>query len=170
MTSTPVTRCINEALPEEVFGVIFEEHAKLEWRAPVIDGQVCRRWQQTILRSPRAWAHLIIAKHFRSAPLKLHQWLDRSGSAPLHLQATNRIQGEEEVLDQHHKRIESIGMVYYPELLSVFENRSFRFYNRSPSPAGTPSTQWSAGVLGALCQNFVPFELAAFLWMPMPYH
>ena len=33
-----VTPCINEALPSEVFGVIFEEHAKLEWVAPVIDG------------------------------------------------------------------------------------------------------------------------------------
>ena len=125
MTSTPVTPCINDALPEEVLGVIFEEHAKLEWDAPVIDGQVCRQWQQTILRSPRAWMHLDIAKIYESSPSKLHQWLDRSRSVPLHIKATKCIQGVEEVLDRHHKRIKSIKMSGYPTNFALLENRSF---------------------------------------------
>ena len=123
MTSAPVVRCINDALPEELFGVIFEEHAKLEWRAPVIDGQVCRQWRQTILRSPRAWSHLKTVQNFASAPLKLHQWLDRSGSVPLHLQLTEWIQGAEEALDPHCKRMKSITL--YGGFLPFLNNQSF---------------------------------------------
>ena len=123
MTSAPAAPCINEVLPEEVFGVIFEEHAKLEWRAPLIDGQVCCQWRQTILRSPRAWAHLEIGANFQSAPSKLHQWLDRSGSAPLHIRAISLIWGREEVLDQHCGRIESISLSGH--CLAFLKNRSF---------------------------------------------
>ena len=146
MTSAPVTPCINDALPEEVFGVIFEEHAKLEWKAPLIDEQVCRQWQQTILRSPRAWAHLNIANKFKTAPSKLHQWLERSGSVPLHIKATNCILGEEEVLDQHHRRIESIEMSYYSKALAVFENRSFPILQSFTIIGQRPDTlvRWSA--------------------------
>ena len=119
MTSAPIAPCINEALPEEVFGVIFEEHAKLEWRAPLIDGQVCRQWRQTILRSPRAWAHLKIGKKTISTPSKVHQWLDRSGSVPLYIRAIDWTLGAEEVLDQHCKRIESISL--YSDRLTSLE-------------------------------------------------
>jgi len=125
MTSAPLTPCINEALPEEVLGVIFEEHAKLDWKAPLIDGQVCRQWQQTILRSPRAWARLDIAKILKSSSSKLYQWLDRSGSVPLYIKATNHFWDEGNVLDQHHRRIKSLEMSCYSESLAVFENRSF---------------------------------------------
>ena len=123
MTSTRVARCINEVLPEELFGVIFEEHAKLEWRAPVIDGQVCRQWRQTILHSPRAWSHLKIVQNFASAPSKLPQWLDRSGSVPLHLQLMEWVQGAEKVLDPHCKRIKSIESS--GSFISFLKNRSF---------------------------------------------
>jgi hypothetical protein len=147
MTSAPLTHGINEALPEEVLGVIFEEHAKLEWNAPVIDGQVCRQWQQTILRSPRAWAHLEIVENFRSAPSKLHQWLDRSGSVPLHIEAINCIPGEEEAVDQHHKRIESIELSRRSRILAEFENWSFPILQSlSISDYGfdNPIVLWSA--------------------------
>ena len=123
MTSAPVVRCINEALPEEVFGVIFEEHAKLERRAPVIDGQVCRQWRQTILHSPRAWAYLDIRQTRKSSPSNLHQWLDRSGSVPLHIQLMEWVPGAEEVLDPHCKRIKSITL--YDGFLTFLKNRSF---------------------------------------------
>ena len=122
MTSTPVARCINEALPEDVLGVIFEERAKMNWKAPLIDGQVCRQWRQTILRSPRAWSYLKIVRNFTSAPSQLLQWLDRSGSAPLHIQAIDWIQGVEEFLDPHCKRIESLSL--YRFRLAFLENRS----------------------------------------------
>ena len=123
MASTPIARCINEVLPEEVFGVIFEEHAKLEWRALVIDEQVCRQWRQTILRSPRVWSHLEIGPNFASAPSMLQQWLDRSGSTPLHIQSIYWSQGAEGVLDPHCKRIESLSLYRFP--LTFLENRSF---------------------------------------------
>src|SRR5258706_6237228 len=124
MTSMPVTPCINETLPAEVFGVIFEEHAKLEWRAPVNDGLVCRQWRQTILGSPRAWVHLEIGEKFRSAPSELRQqWLDRSGTAPLHIWASS-LWGVEEILDQHYRRIESL-TVRHASAHAWLENRSF---------------------------------------------
>jgi hypothetical protein len=167
MTSAPVTPGINETLPEEVLGMIFEEHAKLEWRAPVIDGQVCRQWQQTILRSPRVWAHLEIAENFRSAPSKLHQWLDRSGSAPLHIQATNHIRDEVGVLDQHHERIESVSVAVnrFSELLAVFENRSFPILQSltiGDYDPDTPMVRWSAWrampELRSLRANFISVD------------
>ena len=114
--------CINEALPAEVFSIIFEEHAKLEWRAPVIDGLVCRQWRRTILRSPRAWAHLEIGSGFESAPLELRQrWLGRSGTAPLHIRLPWSVGG---ILDQHYKRIKSL-TVCHTSARALLENRSF---------------------------------------------
>jgi hypothetical protein len=122
MTSAHLTPCINAVLPAEVFGLIFEEHAKLEWRAPVIDGQVCRLWRQTILRSPRAWAHLEIKEH-KPAPSELREWLDRSGTSPLHIKVTRCTPGIEEVLDQYCKRLELLAV--YGDSYSFLENRSF---------------------------------------------
>ena len=145
MTSAAVVRCPNEVLPGEVFGIIFEEHAKLEWKAPLIDGQVCRQWSQTILRSPRAWAHLRISHKFKSAPSKLHQWLDRSGSTPLHIQGFRWTQGVEEVLNQHCKRIQSISL--YGHSLPFLENRSFPILQSLTIDAlnfSTPAIRWSA--------------------------
>ena len=123
MTNTSVARCINEALPEELFGVIFEEHAKLEWRAPVIDGQVCHQWRQTILRSPRAWAYLEILQRCKPTPSQFRQWLDRSGSVPLHIRRMERTLGAEEVLDPHCKRIRSITL--QGSFIWLLNNRSF---------------------------------------------
>jgi hypothetical protein len=122
MTLAHVTPCINGALPAEVLGLIFEEHAKLDWRAPVIDGQVCRLWRQTILRSPRAWAHLEIKEH-TPAPSELREWLDRSGTSPLHIKVIECTPGIEKVLDQHCKRIEFLAV--YDDSCSFLENRSF---------------------------------------------
>ena len=152
MTSAGVARCINEALPEEVFGVIFEEHAKLEWKAPLIDEQVCRQWRQTILCSPRAWAHMEIGYSFRSAPSKLHQWLDRSGSAPLHIQIIDWHQDVEKALDQHCKRIQSI--VLRRDHIAFLENRSFPILQSLTIESlniSTPVRRWSAsGAMPAL--------------------
>ena len=123
MTSAPVARCINEALPEEVFAVIFEEHAKMEWGAPVIDGRVCRQWRQTILHSPRAWAYLQIRYSCISAHSTLQQWLDRSVSVPLHILLKDWIRGAEEALNEHCKRIKSISL--YGDYLAYLGHQSF---------------------------------------------
>ena len=145
MTSASVARCINEVLPGEVFGVIFEKHADLEWKAPLIDGRVCRQWRQTILCSPRAWAHLLIVHKFISAPSKLNEWLDRSGSAPLHIQAVNWTQGVETVLNQHRKRIRSISL--YDHSIAFLENRAFPILQSltvNRLNTSTPMIRWSA--------------------------
>ena len=149
-----MARCINDALPEEVFGVIFEEHAKLEWKAPLIDEQVCRQWRQTVLCSPRAWAHLRIVRNFTSAPSKLYQWLDRSGSAPLHIhiQAIDWTRDVEKALDQHYRRIQSIAL--RRRHVSFLENRSFPILQSLTIDSlnfNTPVIRWSAcGTMPAL--------------------
>ena len=152
MTSAAVARCLNEALPGEVFGIIFEEHAKLEWKAPLIDGQVCRQWRRTILCSPRVWAHLRISQKFKSAPSKLHQWLDRSGSAPLHIQAIDWTRDIEKALDQHFKRIQSIELRGHH--VAFLENRSFPILQSLTIDSldiSTPVIRWRAcGAMPAL--------------------
>lgn len=57
-TGSLATPLINEILPIEILGIIFEELAKLEWNAPTMDGRVCRLWRQSTLSAPRAWAYL----------------------------------------------------------------------------------------------------------------
>ena len=78
---------IHEVLPSEILVMIFEDHAKLEWRAPAIDGRVCRLWRQIVLNAPRAWAYLEICYDHRRRPSKsnLLLWLNRSRTAPLHI-------------------------------------------------------------------------------------
>jgi hypothetical protein len=85
-TQFPSARClINDIIPAEILGAIFEEHAKLEWRAPVIDGRVCRLWWQIVLSSPRAWAYYEINDHTGPSIGQFIWWLRRSGAAPLHI-------------------------------------------------------------------------------------
>ena len=163
MTSPPVARCINEVLPEEVFGVIFEEHAKLEWRAPIFDGQVCRQWRQTILCSPRAWAHLEIRQNCKPAPSNLRQWLGRSGSVPLYIWLMEQIQGAEEVLDPHCKRIKSIALS--GDFLSFLQNRSFPILQSLTIRTGyssVPLIFWSACCtmpeLRSLRASYIPMD------------
>ena len=155
MTNTPVARCINEVLPEEVFGVIFEEHAKLEWRAPVIDAQVCHQWRQTIVHSPRVWAYLEFPRNCKPAPSNLHQWLDRSGSVPLHIQLMEWVCGAEEVLDPHCKRITSISLS--GSFISFLQNRSFPILQSLTIRAESrslPLIHWSASCTMPALRSF----------------
>ena len=76
---------IHELLPNEIMGVIFEEHTKQEWRAPAIDGRVCRIWRQAVLNTPRAWMYLEINYDKPPRIKELREWLHRSGSAPLYI-------------------------------------------------------------------------------------
>jgi hypothetical protein len=81
---------IHELLPNEIMGVIFEEHTKLEWRAPTIDGRVCRLWRQIVLNTPRAWIYLEISDGGPPRTTELAEWLHRSGSAPLYIRIRAR--------------------------------------------------------------------------------
>jgi hypothetical protein len=85
-TQGPLARCpINDTLPEEILGAIFEDHAKLEGRAPVIDGRVCRLWRQIVLSSPREWAYLELFYYSGLLIGDYNLWLGWSGAAPLHI-------------------------------------------------------------------------------------
>jgi hypothetical protein len=81
---------IHNLLPNEIMGVIFEEHSKLEWRAPAIDGRVCRIWRQIVLNTPLAWISLEISAEHPPRTTELREWLHRSGSAPLYIRVNKK--------------------------------------------------------------------------------
>jgi hypothetical protein len=142
---------IHTVLPSEILVMIFEEHAKLEWRAPAIDGRVCRLWRQIVLKTPRAWAYLEISHTKRPSISSLRLWLDRSHTAPLHIRVNrNFILGHgttfHDLLRDYHIRIASLRMGV--GRLSFFEERHFpsmrllhitEWYWRDPS---LPPVRW----------------------------
>ena len=122
---------IHEVLPLEMLGAIFEEHAKLEWIAPMIDGRVCRLWRQVVLNTPRAWAYLEIDEDKRPGIWSLTSWLDRSGGAPLHIDVDMDYTPDRHInkrtlydlVGDHYKRIASLRMDRGDQ--SFFEGREF---------------------------------------------
>ena len=133
----PETQCtlptynINDILPPETLGSIFEEHARLEWRAPAINGQVCRLWRQITLNSPRVWTYLEVNNGARPSMGKLRSWLCRSGAAPLHIRVHHDFTFDEHInmtplhdlLSGYHMRISSLRVA--EGQLSFFDRRAF---------------------------------------------
>ena len=111
--------------------IIFEEHAKLEWRAPAIDGRVCRLWRQIALNAPRAWTYLEISHEKPPTTSMLLSWLDRSRTALLHITVDMDFPLSDdintrtlyELLRDYHTRIASLRM--YEGILSFFERLDF---------------------------------------------
>jgi hypothetical protein len=144
---------IHMVLPNEIVAMIFEEHAKLEWRAPAIDGRVCRLWRQIVLKTPRAWAYLEIRGAKQPSIFSLRSWLDRSHTAPLHIRVdTNFILDHYitlyDVLCDYHTKIELLRMGLGRH--SFFEERHFpsmrllhvkSWYWRNPS---LPPVRWGS--------------------------
>ena len=141
---------IHELLPSEIMGVLFEEHAKLEWRAPAIDGRVCRIWRQIVLNTPRAWVYLEINYEGTDTIQELRKWLCRSGSTPLHICVNQGIAFDESiderplyVLRGYHTRIASLRLPAgdpfffdrrdFPclRLLEIFQWHSLNYPSRS---------------------------------------
>ena len=116
---------IHEVLSSDILVMIFEEHAKSEWRAPIIDGRVCRIWRQIVLNAPRAWSYLEIRHDRRPSTVELRSWLQRSGAAPLHIRAARDFMMHEffDLLSTHHTRIASLRMSFGSH--SFFEGRDF---------------------------------------------
>ena len=105
--------------------MIFEEHAKLEWKAPAIDGRVCRLWREIVLNTPRAWAYLEISSQRPPTTSNLLSWLDRSCATPLHI-SVDTLEGHRtlsDLLRDSHTRIASLRMIMGN--LSLFEGRDF---------------------------------------------
>ena len=107
---------IHEILPTEILEMIFEEHAKLEWRAPTIDGQVCRFWRETVLNTPRVWAYFIIRQYYVPSTGELRLRLHRSRTAPLHIDTRaaglNACQKLYNLFSDYHTRIASLRAQY----------------------------------------------------------
>jgi hypothetical protein len=122
---------IHKLLPSEIMGAIFEEHAKLEWRAPAIDGRVCRRWRQIVLNTPRAWIYLEINAGEPPGEKELRVWLDRSGSAPLHIRVDEQTcfdynlyeHSLHDILNDHYPRLASLRLPASDPLF--FQGRDF---------------------------------------------
>ncbi len=122
----PLSLVIHEILPTEILKIIFEEHAMLEWKAPAIDGRVCRLWRRIVLNTPRAWAHFEIRSN--SVPMdELRLRLQRSSTAPLHIDTReaglNFCQKLYDLFSDHHTRIASLRTRYGSQ--SFFEGREF---------------------------------------------
>ena len=121
---------IHEVLPSEIMAIIFEEHARLEWFAPMIGARVCRLWRQIILNTPRAWSYLEIGccKGLRG---RISPWLDRSRTAPLHIRADQSLTPRDdpearelcELLHEYHTRIASLRIL--GGSFSFFHERDF---------------------------------------------
>ena len=122
---------VHEVLPPEMLGAIFEEHAKMEWKAPAIVGRVCRFWRRIILNTPRAWVHLKIDKDNRPGIGNLTLWLGRSGTAPLHIEVDKNSTPNQhtnyrtfyDLLRDHCNRIAVLRMHWGDR--SFFEGRDF---------------------------------------------
>jgi hypothetical protein len=119
---------IHTVLPTEILVMIFEEHAKLEGRAPAIDGRVCRLWRQIVLNIPQVWAYLEICLANRPSISSLRLWLDRSHTAPLHIRVDSNFIFDHgttfyDLLCDYHTRIASLRMGM--GLLSFFAERHF---------------------------------------------
>jgi hypothetical protein len=122
---------IHKLLPSEIMGVIFEEHAKLEWTAPAVDGRVCRIWRQIVLNTPRAWVYFEISDEERPRIQGVREWLDRSGAAPLYIRVNKKFTFDEHLKEQplhdllsgYHTRIASLRLPLGDP--SFFEMRDF---------------------------------------------
>ena len=119
---------IHRVLPTEILMVIFEEHAKLEWKAPTIDGKVCRRWREIVLNTPRAWSYLEISHNRPPTNTNLMLWFDRSCTAPLHIRVGRNFTLNEHktlfsLLHDYHTRIASLRMI--AGSLFFFNGRDF---------------------------------------------
>ena len=178
----PETQCtlptytINDILPPETLGSIFEEHARLEWSAPAIDGQVCRLWRQITLGSPRVWTYLEVKNRARPSMGKLRAWLCRSGAAPLHIRVHDDFTFDEHInmttlydlLGGYHTRISSLRM--FSGKLSFFDRRAFPCMRHLVVSdwawSGTPSPAFQWGLmpqlqslhLGSLDFSITPLE------------
>lgn len=80
-TSAQTKTCHIHKLPIELLAAIFDEHGVQDWRAPLIDSSVCRRWRETALLYPKLWSHITVPRHNPSSSIKV--FLSKSRKNPL---------------------------------------------------------------------------------------
>jgi hypothetical protein len=109
---------IHDVLPSDILAVVFEEHATLDWKAPIVDELVCHLWRQIVRNTPRAWAYLEICHYYTLASEPLRSWLHLSGTAPLHIRVDENFTLDNydsklklfDLLGDHHTRMASLRM------------------------------------------------------------
>jgi hypothetical protein len=70
-------------IPHDILSVIFFYACREAWSAPLLLGQVCRVWRESIIATPMAWTHIPMDR-FKS-PQLLYHFLERSARCGLHL-------------------------------------------------------------------------------------
>ena len=140
----PLSLVIHDILPTEILEMIFVEHATLEWKAPSIDGQVCRLWRRIVLNTPREWAYFTIRNN--SVPIdEVRLRLQRSSPAPLHIDTRdagqNFCQKLYDLFSDHHTRIASLRVWWGSQ--SFFEERDFPCMQRLDAPRWDP-VRWGS--------------------------
>ena len=124
MTTGSTYSPINEMLPTEILGLVFEQHTLLHWNAPVVDGLVCRLWRQIILHTPGAWSRISVRKVQTGPSVEaLRLWLDPAQSSPLHIQFEHESEELQRLVAQYHTSISYF--LCSNENLQVFGDRSF---------------------------------------------
>jgi hypothetical protein len=171
MASVSDALSINEMLLSDILGMVFEEYARLEWRAPVISGQVCRSWRQVVLRRPRAWSHIKIFSIRPSYIPSLRLWLSRSGSTPLHLSIlvgdpyNPLVSMLYDILSKYNDRIETLKIPWAPH--SFFGGRAFpmlqdldigRWYSQDSSGTWGPMPKLHTLRIGRTDSSFAPLD------------
>jgi hypothetical protein len=157
MSDAPQSSLINEVIPSDVLGIIFEEHAKLEWRAPAIDGQVCRFWRQTVIGHPRAWCYIEIGNRASPTTSDVQLWLSRSRAAPLYIdfKRGHYLDKLADLLRDHTIRIKSLRMFRAP--YSLLAHHAF------PQLEDLDVRRWSWQASDRLMTPDSPWT-----WDPMP--
>ena len=94
-------------LPVEVLGIVIEEHALLEWRAPIIDGAVARHWRAAALFCPRVWSHIVL-EDYNMGEAGMRLWLERAGTTLQPKIGTFRTTGATGLLLEQSHRFKSL--------------------------------------------------------------
>lgn len=108
-------------LPIEVLGIVIEEHALIEWRAPIIDSAVAQHWRAAALSCPRVWSHIVLEDDTMSeAGISL--WLERAGATLQPTIGSFRTTGATGLLLEQSHRFKSL---FYRGVLPVLYSISF---------------------------------------------
>lgn len=145
---------INDVLPSEILAMIFEDHATLDWKAPIIDELVCHLWRQIVRNTPRAWAYLEIHRDYPLSSERVRSWLRLSGTALLHIHVDQNFTLDNhdskiklfDLLGDHHTRIVSLRMGFGD--YNFFIGREFPYLRHLdirrwyPTPPSSSTMLW----------------------------
>ena len=107
-------------LPKEMLGEIFVAHVRLDWKAPLIDASVCKRWRSVALSTPRLWSFLRFPSSPFDHPRLITLWLQRASNAPLHIHIAH-----EDVSEDVLERIKAVYCMKFKPWPTLLHKTSF---------------------------------------------